>query len=118
MKIEFEEIAEHDDGSATFTFTGSKEDMDAFMSAMFNNFLVNAVKLTKESDVKILDDLNDHWTQITYDDYDTLQNKLIQVKGILSLAMEAYSGFDHEDLNGSLWAACEMVEDALKVLDK
>jgi hypothetical protein len=117
MMIEFEEVVEHDDGSATFTFTGSKEDMDAFRTAMFNNFLVNAIKSLKESDVKILDDLNDHWTQIACDDFDKIQNKLLQAQGIINVALEAYSGAEFEDLSGSLWAVSDMLKETLKLLD-
>ena len=116
MTIKVEDIVEHDNGSATFTFAGSKEDMEAFKTAMFNNFIINAIKLTKEENVKILDDLNDHWTQITYDDYDKIENKVIQAQGIINVAMDAYCGSEYEDLSGALWAVSDPLKDISKIL--
>jgi hypothetical protein len=117
MMIEFEEVVEHDDGSATFTLTGSKEDMDAFRTAMFNNFLVNAIKSLKEEEMFTLDDMQAHVVKINYDDFDKIQNKLIQAQGIINVAWEAHSGAEFEDLGSSLWAVSDMLKEALKLLD-
>jgi cytoplasmic iron level regulating protein YaaA (DUF328/UPF0246 family) len=117
MNIEFEEVVEHDDGSATFTLTGSKEDMEAFRTAMFNNFLVNAIKSLKEEEMITLDDMQAHVIKINYDDFDKIQNKLIQAEGIINVALEAYSGSEFRDLNSSLWAVSDMLRETLKLLD-
>jgi cytoplasmic iron level regulating protein YaaA (DUF328/UPF0246 family) len=117
MKIEFEQIAEHEDGSATFTCKGSKEDIDELMGAMFNNFLVNAIKSLKEKDMITLDDMQAHVVKINYDDFDKIQNKLIQAQGIINVIGEAYSGSEFEDLSGSLWAVSDMLKETLQILD-
>jgi hypothetical protein len=117
MMIEFEEVVEHDDGSATFTLTGSKEDMDAFRTAMFNNFLVNAIKSLKEEEMITLDDMQAHVVKISYDDFDKIQNKLLQAQGIINIIGEAYLSSEFEDLSGSLWAVSDMLKEALKLLD-
>jgi hypothetical protein len=117
MKIEFEQIAEHEDGSATFTCKGSKEDIDALMSAMFNNFLVNAIKSLKEEEMITLDDMQAHVVKISYDDFDKIQNKLLQVQGIINVVWEAHSGSEFDDLNNSLWAVSDMLKETLQILD-
>ena len=117
MKIEFEQIAEHEDGSATFTCKGSKEDIDALMSAMFNNFLVNAIKSLKEKDMITLDDMQAHVVKISYDDLNKIQNKIIQAQGIINVIGEAYSGAEFEDLASSLWAVSDMLKETLQILD-
>jgi hypothetical protein len=117
MKIEFEQIAEHEDGSATFTCKGSKEDIDALMSAMFNNFLVNAIKSLKEKDMITLDDMQAHVVKINYDDFDKIQNKLLQAQGIINIIGEAYISSEFEDLGSSLWAVSDMLKETLQILD-
>jgi cytoplasmic iron level regulating protein YaaA (DUF328/UPF0246 family) len=91
--------------------------MDAFRTAMFNNFLVNAIKSLKEEEMITLDDMQAHVIKINYDDFDKIQNKLIQAQGIINVAWEAYSGAEFEDLSGSLWAVSDMLKEALKLLD-
>jgi acylphosphatase len=118
MKIEVSEITENADGGATIVLNGDKEDLDEFQNIMFSHFLTSAIKMIKESEVKIIDDLNDSFAiRINYDDYDKLENKLIQVKSILNVLTEAYSAKEFEDLNGSLWAASEMVQEVIDILD-
>jgi hypothetical protein len=117
MMIELQEIAEHEDGSATFTLTGSKEDMDAFRTAMFNNFLVNAIKSLKEKDMITLDDMQAHVVKINYDDFDKIQNKIIQAQGVINIIGEAYISSEFEDLSGSLWAVSDMLKEILRILD-
>jgi hypothetical protein len=118
MKIEISEITENADGGATIVLNGDKEDLDEFQNIMFSHFLTSAIKMIKESEVKIIDDLNDSFAiRINYDDYDKLENKLIQVKSILNVLTEAYSAKEFEDLNGSLWAASEMVQEVIDILD-
>jgi len=118
MKIEVSEITENADGGATIVLNGDKEDLDEFQNTMFSHFLASAIKMIKESDVKIIDDLNDSFAiRMNYDDYDKLENKLIQVKSILNVLTEAYSAKEFEDLNGSLWAASEMVQEVIDILD-
>jgi len=117
--IEIEEITEHEDGSATFNIKGSKEDIDSLNNAMFSHFLSTAIKLVKERDmIEILDDLSDdNVVKIKYDDYDKIENKLIQAKGIVNLASEAYSASEFEDLISALWAVSNLLEDVEKILE-
>lgn len=117
MKIEVENMVENEDGSATFTFSGSKEDMEEFKNAMFSVFIQNAIISLKEKEMKILDDLNDYYTKITIDDYDKIENKLIQAKGIINITLEAYSASEFEDLTAALWAVSTLLEDIQKTLD-
>jgi hypothetical protein len=91
--------------------------MDAFRTAMFNNFLVNAIKSLKEEEMITLDDMQAHVVKISYDDFDKIQNKLLQAQGIINIIGEAYLSSEFEDLSGSLWAVSDMLKEALKLLD-
>ena len=86
---------------------------------MFSHFLSTAIKLVKERDmIEILDDLSDdNVVKIKYDDYDKIENKLIQAKGIVNLASEAYSASEFEDLISALWAVSNLLEDVEKILE-
>ena len=118
MKIDVEEIVKHEDGSVTLAIKGSEEDINSLNNAMFSHFLSTATKLIKEKDMKILDDLSDdNVVKISYDDFDKIENKLIQAKGIVNVVSEAYSASEFGDLTGALWAVSNLLDDIQKLLD-
>lgn len=117
MNFEVSDIVENEDGGATIVISGDKKGLEEFQSVMFSHFLTNAIKLIKESDVKILDDLNDNYSiKLSFDDYDRLENKLIQISGLLNVLMDAYDGADFGDLSASLWVISDMLNEVKKII--
>ena len=64
-----------------------------------------------------LDDMQAHVVKISYDDFDKIQNKIIQAQGVINIIGEAYISSEFEDLSGSLWAVSDTLKEILRILD-